>query len=847
MICNNCHKEIGDVTHCPYCNYENETREKPKKDKKKLVVILVIVCAIAILTAYFLWEFFFPRISLQNMKEEYTGEEFIGQKYEVRGSLFVRTNKTVWNINGYDFYQGKSPAMIPATTGKNTLTITNGKATKTYEFTVSKEGILLQDNTEYVNADETDYDGDGIPNQKEKELGLSTYTNDTDGDGLYDNVELIMGLDPKKEDNYYENRTFTVLQDNSKNKKNYVEVTGKGNIANTFLDTTKLNVGYDYTFVRSEVLSLVTSNKEEPEKLTIYFERDGRDLDTFAIYEYDPKENVLKEKETEMNEEYFYADADFNFCYFLGNKNNVPTGEYKNQIMILIDNSGSMYTKDYVSEKMDQEISEDDSNYGNDIEFKRISLMKTLVERLGTEKYEYSVYAFTSDFCDIVSNSKEKDTILNGMESLKTNCQNFTGTDMSGAIRNYVSKFDMNAPGIKYLIVLTDGQDTGFFTFPLYKSNYNNYLSKGIRIITVGLGQGVNSDYLEEIAKNTNGAYFYASDASMLESLIHLIENSIQNQTTTTIDDKEVTLVADSGFDVSKDGFSFANFGSQDTPYGNCYGFSYLTKLIYLNKLPNSAEAEAGTFPLGDDNALVAYTLTDLNKTRLMKGQVANITLDPYYSMLLQSDLPEDYRDRVVDGIPYIKEEYANAASLMGYTLYVKKVSQPVEIEVNGEKGTYTKYQSTGDINLFDAKVDDKYYDDYQVLQLINRYFRIQKRHFVDALKEKIEITNQKNGFYDFEKQVKKTISELKTGSPALITIECAFGSHSVLATKVYKSNDLEEYIMGIYDSNEPLVEQQAHFTRQTSYVLGSESSYYSFDYEAGGYQFKEFLYSGEY
>ena len=88
---------------------------------------------------------------------------------------------------------------------------------------------------------------------------------------------------------------------------------------------------------------------------------------------------------------------------------------------------------------------------------------------------------------------------------------------------------------------------------------------------------------------------------------------------------QEVTLVADSGFKVDRDGFNFGNFGSSTSPGGVCYGFSYLTKQIYLNQLPESAEeVKEGTIA----EKLIAYKLTDTNKKRLVKGNVL-----PFFSL----------------------------------------------------------------------------------------------------------------------------------------------------------------------------------------------------------------------
>lgn len=820
-----------------------------KNGNKKRIILFIVIGILIVIVGFILYQLLFPKIYLSNMKESYNYGDFNNSKRIVKSSLFVDKDETIWNINGYDFYQGKEVSSIPVSIGKNTLVITNGNLTNTYTFEITTSEnttLLLTDDEFIINSDYLDYDGDGIPNKVEKEKGLSTYTKDTDGDKLLDNVELVMGLDPTKKDDYNEKREYTVYQDDSKDYSHYLVITGKGNIANTFLDTSELNVGFPSSFMQSDVLSVVTSNNEEPDKMTIYFEKKySWNADKYAIYKYNESDGSLVELNTMNNDDYLYADIDlFDCLYFVGKKENAPTGEYNNQIMILIDNSGSMFTKEYVAEKMNGDASTlDDDDYAHDVDFKRLSLMTSLVDRLGTDKYTYSVYAFTSSYCDIAVNSKDKDVITKGINSLKTECQNFNGTDMSGAVRKYSSKFDTNSYGKKYMIVLTDGQDTGWFTYKLYDSTLKNYAKQGINIITIGLSEFTDSEYLMNIASKTNGKYLYASDADMLDTLVEIIESSIEGQQVTEIDGKDVTLVADSGFEVDRDGFNFANFGSTTSEGGVCYGFSYVTKQIYLNQLPESEEeVNEGTIA----KKLIAYTLTDTNKKRLVKGNVYNIKLNNTYANLLNVDASDpNYRYLGEDGIPYLSGKYKDLTAGSGFNPYVKDVSDsPVELTIDGVTNTYTKYETLGKINLMDAEVSDENKDDYQILQLLNRGWAVQTHHFTQLLAQKIEKSMQ-GEYYDYELQVKEMMQELRSGAPAMLSITASAGGHSVLATNVYKSNDLEKYIIGIYDSNAPGVESKMYLERQVSYGLFSETSYYSLTYENYGYTFYEMLYEG--
>lgn len=821
---------------------------KQKRKKKFPIAITVIVALVLLLAAYLLYEYLCPRLFVTNMKENYQLEEFLKEEYKIKSSLFIKDRDTVWNLNGYDFYKGKSPSSMPVKPGENKLIVVNGKISKVYTFTVSMEdtSLLITDDKLVMDIKYLDYDGDGIPNEKEVELGLSTYTNDTDGDGLYDNVELIMGLDPKTKDDYNKIRSYDVVQDNKEVYSIYATIKGKGNIANNFLDTIELNVGYPTNFISSDVVTLVTSEEEKPEEKIIYFKkRHSWKLENYSIYDYNNETNELKELETKQDGDYFYTNIEYDHSLFVGKKENAPTEEYKNQIMILIDNSGSMYSREYLENKTHKDYSKvDPSGYGNDVDFKRLSLMKSLVDRLGIDKYEYSVHAFTGDYCSLITQSQDKEAIKEKIDSLKTDCQNFNGTELSGSIRKYAKTFDFETPGVKYMIVLTDGLDAGFFTYELYDFELSSYKKKGIKIITIGLGAGVNSEYLQKIAVGTDGTYLYASDANMLETLISIIENSIKNQETTSIDDKDVTLIADSGFEVTRDGFSFANFGSQDSPNGNCYGFSRLTKLIYLNKLPVSASYEKGG--LEADSELVEYTLTDTNKERLKKGNVYGIDLNSDYKFFLYlQKLPDDYRYLGNDGIPYINQKYKDKLISLGYTPIMKE--KEMKLTIDGKTETYSKYESSGNIPLFNAEVEEKYKDDYQILQLINRNFRVQSHHTADRIKDNFLKMSQSKT-YDYKQEVDRIIGELKTGSPALLSISSSGGGgHSVLATKAYKTNDLQEYIVGIYDSNTPGEEGKAHLKRQTMYYPFSETSYYGFSYNGAGIEYSKMIYAGEY
>lgn len=842
---------------------QTSIQTQTKTSKKNIMISIIIVVALILITGiYFLIEYLNPKIEINNLKKEYDYNEFNKLNLVQKTSLFVKKENTLWTLNGYDIYKGKTLKNIPVKSGNNTLIITNGKLTKSYEFNINADNtLLLKDDYLVIAPDDEDYDKDGIPNKIEKEKGLSTYSNDTDGDGLYDNVELIMGLDPTKKDDYNEIRTFEIKQDNDETNRNYIVIKGKGNIANTFLDTYEGNIGIsEDNLVTKEMFRISTTNKEEQE-VTVYLKKSylwKNKSDENTIYTYDSNTKKIEALETNCEDDMCSAKlTKLDKILFLGVNKSLGKNEPKNQIHILLDNSGSMYTLKYMREKMGMKYDPDEKDKegenANDVNFKRVDLMNELVKRLGTEKYEYSAAAFTADYCSLIENSKDLEKIQEKISSIKTDCQNFNGTSITDSVLDEVKKFDTNATGSKFIILLTDGNDNTYFGFPHNFTEYGlkKIAAKGIKIITIGLGSLVNANSLINIAQHTNGKYLYSSDSNMLETLISIIEGEIENKKV-KIGDYQTTLIADSGFEVKRDGFSFENFGSKDSEGGNCYGFSLLAKKIYLNTLEESGKEKESFMDDPDepkDYSLVAYTLTEKNKNRLKKGKVYSLNLNSKYKEAFDNkDYNRDFEISdyryVENKVAYINSKYKGKYANLGFEPYFEELSNPTTLFVNGKDEEIVKYETQGYINLTDAKeVTDEYKDDYQVLQLINRSYREQGFDVAKTISDHFKISD-KNINYNYFRNINELIEEVKTGSPAMVSLACSAGGHSVIGNKVYKVDDKEMYIVGIYDSNTPGEEGKAYFERQTSYEKDTKKPYYTFSYSAGGFDFDTFLYS---
>ena len=111
-----------------------------------------------------------------------------------------------------------------------------------------------------------------------------------------------------------------------------------------------------------------------------------------------------------------------------------------------------------------------------------------------------------------------------------------------------------------------------------------------MKVITIGLGEEVDKNVLEDIANKTGGNFYYASNADGLQNIFEVISAEM-NYRLIDIDKDDINdnvMVGNSGFMVRKNGFGFDNFASQSQGAGATYGMSLTSKLVYENAFPNS-------------------------------------------------------------------------------------------------------------------------------------------------------------------------------------------------------------------------------------------------------------------
>ena len=184
---------------------------------------------------------------------------------------------------------------------------------------------------------------------------------------------------------------------------------------------------------------------------------------------------------------------------------------------------------------------------------------------------------------DIQMIENDHSSVIAGLDKLRGVASG--GTNFADAINEATDMFKDNKR--KIIILLTDGDQTSG------NVNYavNNAKNNDVQIYTVGLGNDVNVSVLrDKIANATGGKYFHADDADSLYQCFDDLSKNVSNGKEELIyyytnEYDTVKLVADSGFDCSKNGYSFYNYEYKNNG-GNCFGMSVTSILYYLNKLP---------------------------------------------------------------------------------------------------------------------------------------------------------------------------------------------------------------------------------------------------------------------
>lgn len=657
-----------------------------------------------------------------------------------------------------------------------------------------------------------DSDQDGLSDNYELTVSKTDPLNaDCDGDGVLDGRELRAGLDPNSPMSDGTTPDGEIIKDITVTENNVTAgITGipktayisLSKLANNSIQGTPGLVGYAY--------ELYTDKNFDSCKLT--FSYDDKDIAeggvteaALSVYRFDSEKLVFEKLAStldangntvsaEITENGVYAVCDASVLMQKGATN----------IFFLIDNSGSMYPEELCANSEE-----------NDVEFKRLDFAVNLIDMLGADA-NYGAGEFSGGYAQITPISSDSGSVKQKISDIRNKKQVFSGTEIAGAIKSAVSEFGNVRPSDKnYIILLTDGMPSNYDqaaeqqAVELAKRN-------GITVFTIGLGKEIDTEYLFNIAEDTNGQFFQASNADALENIYDKIQSFMSyNQITIEEDSgKKGYVIADSGFNVLKDGIGYSNFRSDFAPNGTDMGIAGLIRAYYTGELKLS---ESG-FTTADGKAVDGYDISKVrsfidNKTDL--SAVKMDILDSYSEYLLISD-KWDFRHIKNGLLSYTGDtrEYIDSHMMKvitsDYSFDAPEGNGFIEflrtITFNKLKGFKT-YESV----LIDSSVCQG--DDLSVMNMLKWF---------EAYPQSGNCNVYDFG-YEGDKALDSLINELTTGSPAVII----YGGTAMNAVRIARDADNpNRFVIDAYDSNSPERSTRINLLRTPIYDDDTSLSY---------------------
>lgn len=850
-FCNNCGKKlIGNEKFCDSCgkNLNESIRQKVKnhkfkkflfKHKKKFIISLSAIMVLIISLVLFNCFYDFTKISwdMENGSAniDYTSSTTLTLNvlaydrndnpitditFSVDGGEVVADGASVkWTLPEED---GKYTITAKSPSGKKItkeINVINVDADKQYLYGVVSDDvddtITDNDNDGFMNSEEDDLgtnknsadtDKDGINDYCEvNETKTDPLKIDTDGDGINDGDELDLGLDPLKKDSNDDgindgdmSLNYSITEDDLGVS---IDISGKGNIASSTIDIFKNTTFESMDGIINKVYNFYSTGTIENATVKIKYdltevEQSGLNEDNLTLYYFNEETKELEAVSTTIDKENKLLVADLNHFskYVIGDKDIVLTNA-DSQIMFVIDNSVSMYNTEQM---IAAGYSESTGAIGNDTTFKRLTLTNKMIDMF-TGNYTFGVAEFSGNYVNLSTFTDNTTKIKQNINSMESNWKsNADGTNIVSALKEGIDEFKSDENN-HYLILLTDGKNTEGSLSYSKNSIISNAEDNNVKICVIGLGTEIDSDDLNEIAEATGCDYYSASDDSALDEIYSLMGADINYNYVDTDDDNEVDgmIVANSGFLVNRDGFSFANFSSDKTN-GHCYGMAVFAMYYYKEVLPisMSEEDKSNLLPRTWGFQSNGYDLDDTyfeDYQNLYDYQITNEGLSYYLG-----DNPSDYRDRVEDQTWMIKEEYYNALKAIGATFSIKDYN----FDDKDEK-EFDKYQSallTIDNDTFNNAVVK---DESQLINAIWRLFILQ------ADDERLSFSSSPDeAFYDL-------MQDLNDGTPRVLIIN---SNHAINAIRLIQdTDDSNKFKIEVYDNN---------FPGETRYIEVTRSKY---------------------
>ena len=686
----------------------------------------------------------------------------------------------------------------------------------------AKNAIMLLDTNMLIGEpdfpDDGDWDGDGVTNKNEVSQKTNIQSEDTDGDGISDGNEISIGTDPLKEDtdgdtllDGYEIMVGlnprNASTDGTSDSQKEVEITrkagqitvdlkGSANICNTTVEELDLfGIAVNGSIV-SKAYDVYGEHMFKSATVTFDLDMEkiknmGYKPEDLTVLSFDSSTLKYEKVDSKYNKADNTISADIKiFTTYVVGVEKTANQKATTRIAFLVDDSGSMYSKGFVQNGF--------VTPENDVDFKRIDFANSLIGMI-EDNVEIMISKYTAQYTKLVSFTKDKKSASAALEKIKSETlyeKNFNGTYSQKAIENCIAEFAQNGNGSyrNILVMLTDGQSdevnpkTAKELAALAKK-------KNIIILTVGLGKSVDREWLQEMASETGGKYFTASDANALhdvyDQIVTALNYDIVNYNDTTDSVRGYSLY-NTNFAPSANGFTFKNFRTTTTRNMD-FGMALMARDWYLG---NVTLKMPGIDPGDDAKDKVSTDGYDLTGTKAAAKYNSNEPLSKVTVSALGSKFANvsEYLDYESDGAllqvePSIKQE----AEEKGW--------KALEYETKVMDWTKVEFLAL-DIAKGAKKIAKAYSkDDLEFLKALYHYNAMQW----DDSKDEYNLIGGSEGFERLQTQLSK-------GVPVVTMID---NSHAVNAIGLIQDSDNHnEYVLQIYDSNYPNDIQKIYITR---------------------------------
>ncbi|WP_028510822.1 VWA domain-containing protein [Ruminococcus sp. NK3A76] len=656
--------------------------------------------------------------------------------------------------------------------------------------------------SEKTNIQSEDTDGDGISDGDELAIGTDPLNEDTDNDTLLDGYEIMVGLNPRNASTDGKNDSQTEVTATRREGQITVDLRGNANICNTTVEELELfgiavngsivSKAYDvygeYPFKSATVTFKLDSEKirnlgYKPEDLTV-LSFDSSTLQYEKVSSrYNKKDNTIS------------ADINKFTTYVVGVEKTVNQ-QATTRIAFLVDDSGSMYSKSFVQNGF--------TTPENDTEFKRIDFANSLIGMI-EDNVEIMISKYTAQYTRLVPFTTDKKSASSALEKIKNETlaeKNFNGTYSQRALENCMAEFTQGLNGNyrNILVMLTDGQsdETNAKTAKQLAALAKK---KNIIILTVGLGKDVDREWLQEMASETGGKYFTASDANALNEVYNQIVTALNydivNYNDTTDSVRGYSLY-NTNFAPSANGFTFKNFRTTTTRNMD-FGMALMARDWYLGNLRLSMP---GIDPKDDAKDKVSTDGYDLTGTAAASKYNSNDPLSKVTVSALGSKFADvsEYLDYNSEGsVLQVEPSVKTEAEDSGW--------KAIEYDTEGLDWSKVEFLAL-DIAGGADKIKDAYSkDDVEFLKALYHYNAMQW----DDSKDEYNLIGGSEGFERLQEQLSK-------GIPVVTMID---NSHAVNAIGLIQDSDNHnEYVLQIYDSNYPSDVQKIYITKNLGGVF---------------------------